>query len=74
MKRKAGNHGIKQIGVQSVLESGSQAVGASIQPDLADSRVNRSRQQKPDPFRTSFTTMTGGWVDVTTGRQKTHSA
>ena len=68
MKRKTGNHGIKQIHVQSVLESGSQAVGASIQPDLADSRIDRSRQQKPDPFHTPGATMDGGRLDVTARR------
>src|SRR5437879_4500267 len=70
MKRKAGNHGIEQPHVQSILESGSQAVGCSIKPDLADSRVDRSRQQKPDPFHTSGTTVNGGWLDVAPCREK----
>ena len=69
VQRKAGNHCIKQVGVHGVFQSGPQAVGCSVQPDLADPRVHRSRQQKPDPFHATRRSSNRGRLYVTVSGQ-----
>src|SRR5438067_12647336 len=73
MESEAGNHRIEDVSVDGVFQRSPKTVGRPVEPDLADSWVDGSRQQKPDPPHGPGSSANRGGVDIAARGENIHT-
>ena len=73
MESEAGNHRIEDVSVDGVFQRSPKTVGRPVEPDLADSWVDGSRQQKPDPPHGPGSSANRGGVNIAARGENIHT-